>query len=298
MVQRNEVGFQRDYKTGARLKPIVRKEDLAAKLNFGWSSFAKESFGIFKEVRRGGGGRKSRSGGWEGVMFQVGLPTAMGMTFSMCAPLDAIKYAGAFTERMAVEANEIIEMVANDEEYDGKVLLQLEVPGELAMAYMLPGFAIGVALRSVVDLINRIKDPKGVAVFGVHLCYGDLNNRALILKPKLNKSVKFVNALMEKWPQDKKLNYVHIPLAVANKPPSLSESWYKPLKDLKLPQGVRLIAGFVHEKRSMSQHKKILGMVEGIAGGPVDIACTCGLGRRPRHVAESLLETTKELVES
>ncbi len=57
--------------------------------------------------------------------------------------------------------------------------------------------------------------------------------------------------------------------------------WYEPLSELDLPEGVRFVAGFVHEDLSVEQLRGVHAMIERSVGREVDIAATCGLGRRP-----------------
>ena len=280
--KRNAEGFSADYESGARLKPKHSPKDLAAHLDLGWNTFAKTSYPLFQAARA--------KAGRPDLKFQVGLPTAMGMTFGMMSPPNALRYAGAFTERLAFEANDILDFTE-----PGDVQFQLEVPGELAMAYRLPKPAVGLALRTVTSLVRQIRPD---APFGLHLCFGDLNNKALIHAPSLDKMVNFTDALIKRWPSSHELNYVHVPLAEANEPPPIDSDWYSPLAELDLPAGCRLVAGFIHDKRSDSEHDQILEIVEGLRGSTVDVACSCGLGRRDRETAEQLLRTTARLVKS
>jgi len=68
------------------------------------------------------------------VKFQVGVPTGLDLTFTMLSAVDAFRYADAFSTVVAREVNAVVEEAADD------VVIQVEVPGELAFAYKLPGF--------------------------------------------------------------------------------------------------------------------------------------------------------------
>ncbi len=276
--KRNADGFSVDYGSGTRLTPKVKRSQLAGHLDLGWSSFARQSYPLFKEA--------AAAAGRDDLKFQVGLPTAMGMTFAMMSPRDAIRYGGAFTERLATEANEILDFT------EGDVQFQLEVPGELAMAYRLPKAAVAMSTRSVLDLVKRIRPE---APFGIHLCLGDLNNEALIHAPSLDKMVNFTNHLLAKWPATHELNYVHVPLAEAKEPPPLDPAWYQPLAEMQVPADVDFVAGFVHDKRTIAEHRQILEILDKVRGGRVDVASSCGLGRRDTETARSMMETTRLL---
>jgi hypothetical protein len=277
---RNEDGFAADYDSGARLKPKAKKSELAAQLDLGWSTFARQSYPLFKA--------QADQAGRTDLRFQVGLPTALGMTFGMMSPPNALRYASAFTERLATEANEILDFT------NGDVQFQLEVPGELAMAYRLPKFAVSIALRTVLDLVKQIRPE---APFGIHLCFGDLNNEALISAPSLDKMVHFTNQLIAGWPSTHELNYVHVPLAEASDPPPVDPAWYAPLADMNLPADVRFVAGFVHDKRSVEEHHQILEILDQLRPEGVDVSSSCGLGRRDRATALALLEMTEQLTQ-
>lgn len=278
--KRNADGFSLNYESGPRLKGTYPPKEMAAHLAFGWNDFARESYPQFKELRA--------KANLPDLKFQVGLPTALGMNFGILSPPDALRYASAFTERLAFEANDILSFAD-----PGDVRFQIEVPGELAMAYKLPKFAVGIALRTVLDLVNRVRPE---ASFGVHLCFGDLNNEALIEAPSLDKMVNFTNRLVKKWPSTHDLSYVHVPLAEAASPPPIDPAWYSPLSAIQLPPGVRFVAGFVHDKRTAAEHHEIRGIVDRLRPGPVDIACSCGLGRQDAETANKLLAMTRDLV--
>jgi hypothetical protein len=102
--------------------------------------------------------------------------------------------------------------------------------------------------------------------------------------------VLLANALAKAWPADQKLEYIHAPFAAADKPGSLDESWYTPLKDLDLPDDVRFVAGFIHEDVKLEDQKKILAWIDDFTGREVDVAAACGLGRRdtPEEAFESM----------
>ena len=101
------------------------------------------------------------------LKFQVGLPTGMGGTFGLMGPINGLRYASAFNTRMAYEANEMLKIAD-----PGDIIFQLEVPGELAMAYRMPKFLMNLSLRTVLGLVQQI-EPK--APFGVHFSFGSMS---------------------------------------------------------------------------------------------------------------------------
>lgn len=219
---RGESGFPTGYDTEPRVKPKRSPSEMPQHLNFRWLEYFQKSYPVFKRLRR--------AYDLPNLKFQVGLPTGMGMTFPMMSPINAFRYASAFNKRMAYEANEMLKLAD-----PGDLMFQIEVPGELAMAYRMPAFLVGVSVRTAIGLVKQI-EPK--ALFGVHLCFGDLNNEALTRPDTLDKMVNFSNKLIEKWPKTHELNYVHYPLAEAADPPPLEAAYYQPLKHIKLPRRV------------------------------------------------------------
>ena len=276
-----DTGFPTDYTSEPRLVPRVPPSRIHEHLDFGWLEAFRSSYPIFKRLRE--------ERGQPALKFQVGLPTGIGITFSIMSPLNALRYAPGFDRRMALEANAIL-----DEADDGDVVFQLEVPGNLAMAYQLPAFLHRFPASGVIRLLRQVRPE---APFGVHLCFGDLNNEALIKAGSIHKAVQFTNALVARWPSTHELAYVHFPLAEAAAAPPLEAAHYAPLAQLRLPQGVRFAAGFVHPGLSDDDHATLLGIVEQHRGRPVDVACSCGLGRTPRETAERMLRVSASLVE-
>ena len=276
---RGESGFPTGYGTGPRLKPKRSPSEMHKHLDFRWLQYFQKSYPIFKRLRQ--------ERGMPNLKFQVGLPTGMGITFGMMSPINALRYASAFNKRMAYEANEMLKIADS-----GDIIFQLEVPGELAMAYRMPKFMVNIPLRTILGLVKQI-EPK--ASFGIHLCFGDLNNEALIKADILDKMVYFSNRLVDKWPKTHELRYLHYPLAEAADPPPLKAVYYEPLKNINLPANVRFVAGFVHDKRSEAEHQQILETIEGLRGHTVDIACSCGMGRRTPEMAKTLIDVTHKL---
>lgn len=272
--RRNAAGYAADYESGPRLKPRHKPGAMVEHLNFGWNDAARSSYPIFQRLRT--------EAGTPHLKFQVGLPTGIGAAFGMLSPPNALRYGSAFNQRLAHEANDILSFTE-----PGDVIFQVEVPGELALAHQLPGRLVSVATKKVIDLVSRIN--AGTPI-GVHLCFGDLNNDALIKASTLDKAVNFTNDLIARWPAKHPLAYIHFPLAEAADPPPMDRAFYEPLGDIRLPAGCRFVAGFVHDRRTDDELRQIRGYIESIRGEAVDIACSCGLGRRDPDAATALIQ--------
>lgn len=277
---RNEIGVPAHYTKASKLIPKTSPKEIEKYLNFKWLDYFKESYPIYQKLK------KER--GLEHLKFQVGLPTGLGITFVVLGPIHGLRFSQAFNRRMAYEANEIAKIADPND-----LVFQIEVPIEVIMFHMLPPVISDIAFGSITGLIKLLNPAIPI---GIHLCLGDLNNESLAKLSTLKKLVKFSNKLIKKIPATHKLEFVHYPLAEGKIPPVTDASFYNTLGKIKLPESTRFIAGFVHEKLSIDTHKDLLKNIESIRGERVDIACSCGMGRRTTEIADQLFKIKNELV--
>jgi hypothetical protein len=73
----------------------------------------------------------------------------------------------------------------------------------------------------------------------------------------------------------------------------MDPDYYAPLSKLGIPASVRFIGGFVHEARTISDLVKVRDQIEHNLGRRIDVAASCGLGRRDRPAARKNLEIAK-----
>ena len=278
---RNSLGVPAHYTKASVLRPKKSPKEIEKYLNFKWFDYFKESYPIYKKLK------KERS--LDNLKFQVGLPTGLGITLVVLGPIYGLWYAQAFNRRMAYEANEIAKIADPND-----LVFQIEVPIEVIMFHMLPPILSNIVFRTITGLIELL-DPK--IPIGIHLCLGDLNNESLAKINTLKPLVSFANKLIKRLPATHKLEFMHFPLAEGKVPPVVDSSFYNELKKVKLPQNTRFIAGFVHEKLSLEQHQSLLKNIDIIRNERVEIACSCGMGRRTPQAVDQLLKIKKELVE-
>ncbi len=277
---RNETGVPVHYTKASVLRPKKSPQEIEKYLNFKWLDYFKESYPIYQKLK------KER--GQENLKFQVGLPTGLGITFVVLGPLHGLRFSQAFNRRMAYEANEIAKLADPND-----LIFQIEVPIEVIMFHLMPPIISDIAFRSIVGLINLL-NPK--IPIGIHLCLGDLNNESLAKISTLKRLVSFSNKLVKKIPTDRNLDFIHYPLAEGKTPPVTDASFYQELRKINLPENTRFVAGFVHEKLSIEEHILLLKNIENIRGQQVDIACSCGMGRRTSGTADELFRIKRELV--
>ena len=278
---RNSIGVPAHYTKASVLKPKTSPKKVEQYLNFKWLDYFKSSYPFYKKLK------KER--GLDHLKFQVGLPTGLGITMVVLGPINGLRFAQAFNRRMAWEANEIAKIADPND-----LIFQIEVPIEVIMFHMMPPLISNIVFGSITGLIKLLNPEIPV---GIHLCLGDLNNESLAKIKTLKLLVKFANKLVERLPTTHKLEFMHFPLAEGDVPPVITASFYNELKKVKLPPATRFIAGFVHEKLSLDEHISLLKNIESIRGERIEVACSCGMGRRSETVAVQLLKIKKNLVE-
>jgi len=269
---RDADGLPADYDQVELLKPLLPPARVAERVRFGYDRWMRSSWAIFRRLRE--------EFGLPALAFQLGVPTGFAMGFAFASKLDWLRYTGAFNTVIARELNAALETAGEE------LVVQLEIPPELYAAYLRPSPLLGRALLPVRNILSKIRPGARV---GLHLCLGDFHNRALVHPPSLERMVALANRLAASWPADKSLEYVHFPLAEAAKPPSLDPAFYRPLGGVRLPPGTRFVAGFVHEGLSLEQNRRLLAVLEELRGEPVDVAPSCGLGRRSPEAAQQVL---------
>ena len=278
----NEQGFPVDFDSTVRLRPRLSPTKLGDRLHLGYDTAALRSWPHFEGLRS--------AAGLPGLRMQVGLPTGLGIAVSLLNTPRALRYARSFAACLAREAAEVVRVVGAE-----NLLFQIEAPIEVVAAHRVPRAAVGLPARSVVDLVHRL--PAQVPV-GVHLCYGDLNNIALIAPDNFDRLVAFANGITRRWPKSRTLAYLHLPFAAGTSPPPVEPRAYRALRDLNLPPDASLVAGFVHEEPSMERLEQLLHVIEEARAGEVDVACACGLGRRSTDTAEELMRRCRQLADS
>jgi hypothetical protein len=251
-------------------------------LHFGYPETCAAARPVFEAARQ--------AHGRSDLVFQIGLPTGLGMAMFTMGPRGPLLHRRPFAEAIAREISRIRED-AGDE-----VLVQLEMPAELAFVAMSPApvrAPVAAWLARTVAALVRLT-PEGTR-FGLHLCMGDLRHEALFRMRDTGPVVTLLNALAARWPSAHRLELVHAPLAAGVEPPSLDPAFYARLSALRLPPATRFVAGLLHEGRTADELRTAVAAVEDAIGRPVDLAASCGLGRRDRETARTILRQGAQL---
>lgn len=228
--------------------------------------------------------------GHEELRFQVGVPGDLDMALFALGPTGPLRHRAAFTSATVDEITAIHARAGDD------VVFQLELPAELVAVIRTPAVAQPAVARYLASGLVRLVTATPIgARFGLHLCLGDMNHRALGSMRDTRPLVRLGNAIVARWPATHPLEFLHVPLAEAVEPPPNRRSFYAPLADLRLPPDVALIAGFVHESLHIDAQEQLLHHLTELTRRTVDVASSCGLGRRDRPRAEAAIELAGRL---
>ncbi|MGH3427169.1 MAG: hypothetical protein ACRDQZ_06330 [Mycobacteriales bacterium] len=258
----------------------------ADSLNFGYADHTLKVWDAFKKARE--------AVNKHGMAYQVSIPGDLDMAMFTLGPIGPMRHREAFTQRTVHEIESIYSSFGTE------AIFQIEVPVELVFTTKAPGPLQGLVAKRLAKGISRIaeRSPSG-ARFGVHLCLGDMNNRALGQMRDVRPLVAMNNAIAERWPLGRSLEFIHAPLAAADSPPPTERAWYSPLRGLRLPHQTRFVAGLAHESPAVSdiEQAETLATVEDLIGRRVDIAAACGFGRRELPAAEEVMRRSRFLVD-
>ncbi len=271
-----------DYDRTPRFRLAKGKRLTAAALDLGYLAAFRANYPTFVALRE--------KHSLPGIAYQVGIPGDLDLTLFIFGP------SGILTQRAPFTEATVREITAIQREADDDVVFQIEVPAELVFVAQVPPPLRQLVARYMAGGICRLakRSPSGTR-FGVHLCLGDMNHRALARMADVGPVVLMANAIASRWPAGRRLDYVHAPLAAANLPPVLDERWYAPLSKLALPPGTRFVAGCIHEDLSAPDQRALIEMIERRLGTRVDLATACGLGRRDRDDAVATIDRIVEV---
>jgi hypothetical protein len=257
----------------------VRKGHRFRTIDLDYRAEFEKSWPVFREMEESAG-----------RTFQVGIPGHVDLAaiaFGFNLPV-AMRHMGPFREAT------IREMAAVQSLAGGEVVFQLEVPIELIMLTKLPGPAREAAARRMAREALRLVEAAAPGTrVGLHLCLGDLNNESMGVPINTWPLVTFANAMMAEWPTRRTLEFLHVPLAHGAEPPTMDPDYYAPLQYLAIPEGVPFIGGFIHEKSLIKDLVLIRDQIEHNLGRSIDVAASCGLGRRTRPAARLNLDIAR-----
>ncbi len=253
-----------------------------AALDLGHLDAVRSSFPDFEHTRA--------AAGRPDLAFQQGVPGDFDLAMFTLGPVGALRSRRPFTEATLAEIRDVKAITGAD------TLFQIEVPAELVLLAKAPAPARPMMARLFAKSITGLAaaTPAGTR-FGVHLCLGDMNNRAFATMTDVAPMVLLANAILRSWPEDRPLDILHAPFAAADQPATTDGAFYAPLRELTLPDSVRFAAGFAHESQPLSDQLRIRSLIDDLLHREVAIAAACGMGRRSESDGRAVLERTAEL---
>lgn len=271
-----------DYDKTPQLRIREGRRLYGANLDFGHVDAVRDSYPELQRLRAERGDL--------GLAFQQGVPGDFDLAMFTLGMGGALRHRRPFTEATLREIHGVQVITGPD------TLFQIEVPAELVLLAKAPARVrprlARVLSRSITGLAAAA--PAGTR-FAVHLCLGDMNNRAFGTMRDVSPLVLLADAITSGWPAGRRLEVLHAPFAAADSPATTSASFYEPLRQLRLPAEVRFAAGFVHEAQELGRQLEIRDLIESRLGREVMVAAACGLGRRDEPAARANLERTAEL---
>jgi hypothetical protein len=282
-------GDYSDYEHGTRYAVREGRTFDPANIELGYHRFFGRSYPAFRELRA--------RHGHEDVSFQVGCPAPIDLA------VDSFGFEVAQADHalaQAYAAATLREIAAIRAEAGDDVIFQIETVVSMVAVARTPEAHQAQTAQQMAGAITFMvaMAPEGTR-FGAHLCLGDSHHRALAEMGSARPLVTLANTLAAMWPEGRPLEYIHAPFAAARKPGSLDPAWYEPLAELDLPDGVRFVAGFVHEDLSLDELRDVQQLIEHNVGHEVDVAATCGLGRRESPAqAWDAMDKTAALIET
>ncbi|WIX77808.1 hypothetical protein QRX50_41480 [Amycolatopsis carbonis] len=224
-----------------------------------------------------------------GEPLQVGAPGYLDMALFIFGPLGVVKHARAFLRAAQAQISRV-QAAEGD-----RVVFQLELPLALIAVTAAPPPLRRLVAELMAFLVPRqaARAPEGTR-FGVHLCFGDLGHRALRQPRSAAPMVALANAVVRRWPVGRPLDFVHLPMSGGDEPPPAA-AFYAPLRRLR-PGSAVVVAGIAHERQDERAQLTVRDHVETALGRPVDLATSCGLGRRSPAQAEGAVTRMRALL--
>lgn len=271
-----------DYDKTPQLKIRKGRRLYGASLDFGHVAAVRESFPQFEAART--------AAGRTDLAFQQGVPGDFDLAMFTLGPIGALRHRRAFTEATLGEIRDVSRITGL------QTLFQIEVPAELVLLAKAPAPARPALAAVLAKTISGLAAGAAEGTrFAVHLCLGDMNNRAFGTMTDVGPLVLLANAIMRSWPAERPLELLHAPFAAADHPATTDPAFYAPLRQLNLPGTVRFAAGFAHESQSLTDQRLIRTVIDDLLQQQVVIASACGLGRRTEAAGRAVLERTAEL---
>ena len=256
-------------------RPFFKLRPGAKDINFkplGFAAQAAKSFSTFSKLKAGGAIPSS-------TRFQVSIPTVLAILSGFVVVEDRAKVEPALEAAMELEVDRLVASIPPDQ-----LSIQWDVCHEIVGIDGGYELHFGNVLSNAVERVRRQVEfvPADVEV-GIHLCYGDPGHKHIIEPKDTRTCVAFSNALCTA--AKRLVDWIHMPIPRG----WLSESYYAPLADLRLPAGTELYLGLVHYTDGIEGTRKRINLASRFLKS-FGLATECGLGRRDPATIPKLLD--------
>jgi hypothetical protein len=261
-----------------------------SELRLGYAANALASWNVFLE--------KCEEWDCPGLLFEVGLPSALTLAAVGFGLDRCVKHYQVVCEALTKEIEEVLAVIPKE-----RVIFQVEAVIETVLS-LLPKWVQHLVFpeelgQLIGEAIGQVHE-QGLHA-GVHFCFGSLENKAALHPRTLAPLVRTVNSVVAHWPSNCSLDFLHIPAALSDRPPSTDPSFYEPLAGLRhLPQHTRLFAGVIQcnsgarssedERTGMLLFERAAQRATGQPPGTVGVSCACGTGRTEEWMMAGILD--------
>ncbi len=218
------------------------------------------------------------------VRFQVSLPTPMALVCGFIMPRDQLNIEPEIEKAMTRDIRRIQEEIPCE-----KLAIQWDVCFEVIGHDGGPKLPYDNDLEGSVERIGRLCELIDDRIeLIIHLCYGDPGHQHIVDPVDLGTSVVFANAICTT--SARRIDAVHMPVVRSR----TDDNYFKPLEELRMPAGTKLILGLVHYTDGVEGGRARMATADKYVK-EYDIATECGFGRRDPGTIAELLQIHRNL---
>ena len=242
-----------------KVRPGVRPEEIS----FGELGYAREArLSYIDFCRRRDSGKIPA-----GIRFQVSLPTPLAFMNAFIVPEDMAKVGPAYEQAMMREVRTITDSIPHED-----LAMQWDVCIEMIMydgrVWPVPwdkDFHDWNFRRLAAAIPDDVE-------MGIHLCYGDFQEKHFIEPEDSAKMVGLANEISAAV--GRPIAWVHMPVPIERD----DDDFFRPMAGLDLHPETELFLGLVHLKDGVDGTRKRIAAAEKVVRD-FGVATECGLGR-------------------
>lgn len=146
------------------------------------------------------------------------------------------------------------------------------------------------AKQGIVDRLVRLGDlvPPEVEL-GYHLCYGSYGGRHFIEPESMAAMVELTNAVLADL--QRRMDFVHMPVPIERD----DDAYFAPLKDLMLPDGLKVYLGLIHERDGVEGSMRRYDIARRHCSD-FGVSTECGFGRMSAEAMPDMMTTHEQVM--